>query len=137
MRDERDRVLRLSQIVEKDKITGKITKISEETDDEKLITVEQLIENRTEEILKNVWNEFDVRMYTKSSSRMVFFEANKEQARLLAEKEIEEQLHAKEEKELDLKTKNDIYDRLVDTNRKQYSKLLILEQKELQNQKFG
>lgn len=56
---------------------------------ELLPTEEQMIDKRTEEILKNVWIEYDTRMFTKSTPKSDFFDANREAARVLAIKEIE------------------------------------------------
>lgn len=52
-------------------------------------TYEMKISNRTEEILKSVFIEYDTRMYTKSTSRNLFYESNREMARGLAVKEYE------------------------------------------------
>ena len=58
-------------------------------------TDDQLIQKRSEEILKNVWKELDTRMYTKSTSKRVFFEQNKGMAFELAKKELEEEKSSK------------------------------------------
>jgi len=51
------------------------------TDEEKIVA-------RTDEILKNVWREFETRMYAKSTSKGEFYDSNRATARELAEKEV-------------------------------------------------
>jgi len=98
-------------------------------------TVREAIVKRTEEILNDVWKEYDTRMYTKSSSKFSFFETNRDKARVLAEKEIEEELKIQEQKLEELKFRTELSEKLVDVNRKQYSKLIALERKEMLEQK--
>lgn len=99
-----------------------------ETDEEKIV-------KRTDEILQSVWREFQTRMYTKSTSKLTFFESNRAMARGLAEKEFEEERKSElEAARLEMERKS-VLDRIVDSNRKQYSKLLAFERKEMQNQK--
>jgi hypothetical protein len=66
-------------------------------DDENSIveTYEMKIANRTAEILKDVFIEYDTRMFTKSTSRALFYETNREKARALAIKEYEEEMESK------------------------------------------
>jgi hypothetical protein len=54
------------------------------------LSEEDKIKGRTEDILKNVWREFETRLYSKSTSKVEFFDANREKARTLAEKEFGE-----------------------------------------------
>jgi len=63
--------------------------MDEESDDEEE-TDELRIKIRSQEILKSVWREYDTRMYTKSTSKLEFFDTNKEKALALATKEIQE-----------------------------------------------
>jgi len=53
-------------------------------------TDEQKISKRSEEILKGVWKEFEARMYSKTTSKSEFYDTNRQMARDLAEKELEE-----------------------------------------------
>lgn len=98
-------------------------------------SAEDKLKKRTDEILKNVWREMESRLYSKSTTKEEFFDANREKAKMLAEKEVEERrirvLQSLEEK----RSKEELLDRLVDVNRKQYAKLMALERKELENQK--
>lgn len=90
---EHEKMMKLSTVVE----------ASQSIDDKEGYepeTVEQMIKRRADEIIKNVWIEYDTRMYTKSSSKLEFYEANIEKARELAEKEVEEQLLLQKKKEV-------------------------------------
>lgn len=62
----------------------------EEQDAIEELTAEDKIQRRTQAILRNVWREFETRLYSKSTSKEEFLEANKERARALAEKEYSE-----------------------------------------------
>jgi len=97
-------------------------------------TYEMKIANRTEEILKSVWIEYDTRMFTKSTSRAMFYESNREQARALAVKEYEEEEAKKSLIKVDNKAELEVIERITDSNRQQYAKLLALERKEMVNQ---
>ena len=68
--------------------------MDEESDDEEE-TDELRIKIRSQEILKSVWREYDTRMYTKSTSKLEFFDTNKEKALALATKEIQEENEAR------------------------------------------
>ena len=61
-----------------------------------MVTEEQRIVFRTEAILRNVWMEYDARMFTKQTTKMEFFGANQEKARALAIAEIEEEKKVKQ-----------------------------------------
>lgn len=111
------------------------TKSPYDEEEEIIETRDTLINRRSEEILKNVWAEYDTRMYTKFSSKVEFFEANKEQAIELATKEIDEEIRLTKEREKDALERKDIIERLVDVNRQQYAKLLKLERQEMQRQR--
>ena len=69
--------------------TARNVDFDEEMEDEE--TDELRIKIRSQEILANVWREYDTRMYTKSTSKNDFFEVNKERALALATKEIAEE----------------------------------------------
>lgn len=102
---------------------------------EEALSEEALIAKRTEEILQAVWIEIDTRMYAKSTTKTEFFDANRVMARGLAEKEFEEEKAKKELMKDDEARRLEVLERLADVNRKQYSKLLAFERKEMQNQK--
>jgi len=102
---------------------------------EEALSEEALISKRTEEILQSVWVEIDTRMYAKSTTKTEFFDANRIMARGLAEKEFEEEKAKKELMKDDEARRLEVLERLADVNRKQYSKLLAFERKEMQNQK--
>jgi hypothetical protein len=102
---------------------------------EEALSEEALISKRTEEILQSVWVEIDTRMYAKSTTKTEFFDANRIMARGLAEKEFEEEKVKKELMKDDDARRSEVLERLADVNRKQYSKLLAFERKEMQNQK--
>jgi len=109
-------------------------------DEEKEDVIEALSEEasiakRTEEILQSVWIEIDTRMYAKSTTKTEFFDANREMAKGLALKEFEEEKAKKALLQDDEARRKEVLDRLADVNRKQYSKLLAFERKEMQNQK--
>ena len=106
-------------------------------DDETIIveTDQMKISKRTDEILQSVWREFQTRMYTKSTSKSVFFESNKEMARELAQKEFDERKQTSETELMEEKQKQEILDKIVDANRRQYAKLSSFERKEMQSQK--
>jgi hypothetical protein len=74
-------------------------------------------------------------MYAKSTTKTEFFDANRVMARGLAEKEFEEEKAKKELMKDDESRRLEVLERLADVNRKQYSKLLAFERKEMQNQK--
>lgn len=98
-------------------------------------TLEEQIARRTEDILRGVWREMESRLYSKSTTKQEFFDANREKARALAEKEFDEQRSRRLEVLQEKRSKQELLDKLVEANRKQYSKLIALERKELQNQK--
>ena len=114
-----------------------LAKAEDDADDEYKITEteEQKLAKRTEEILQNVWKEYQVRMYAKSTSKMVFFDSNRPMAKELAEKEFMELSSKSSDFAKEDSERQAVLDRIVDSNRKQYSKLLALEKKELQSQK--
>lgn len=99
------------------------------------VSVEDKVQKRTQDILRNVWREFETRLYSKSTSREEFFDANRDKARALAEKEFDEERVKRRQQLEEKRSRQELLDRLVDVNRKQYSKLLALERKELQSQK--
>lgn len=98
-------------------------------------TIEQRLERRCQEILQNVWKEYDVRMYTKSTSKREFFEMNHERAFALARKELEDEREEKRRVVAEKRTKDELLDTFIDANRKQMAKLESLERKEMANQK--
>lgn len=109
--------------------------INPDNEDDFEETYEQIIANKTEAILKSVFAAYYARMYTKSTSKQVFFETNREKARGLAIKEYEEELAKAKAEEAESKSRADIMNVYNDANRQQYSKLLSLERKEMLNQK--
>lgn len=118
-------------------VNQSIMKTMEDSDDETRIiqTDEEKINIRTEEILQSVWRELQTRMYVKSTSKSDFFTNNRQMAFDLALREANDR-----QEKLTLITENEserqiALDNIVDSNRKQYSKLLAFEAKELQNQK--
>eukprot|EP01036_Dinobryon_divergens_P027893 gene27893-36747_t len=132
-RDEEEK-LRLQQEIEKGPVSlSKDVDFDEEGDEEE--TDELRIKIRTQEILTNVWREYDTRMYTKSTSKNDFFETNKERAMALATKEIMEENEQRKQKAIEKDLELKMADTLLDVNRVQYSKLLALERKEILNQK--
>merc|ERR1711871_703068 len=106
----------------------------EDDENEGRLSDAERIKERSEEILRQVYAEFEARLYAKTTSRTEFFESNREQAIELATKELEEE-RMNSESEEEKAAKQLLVDRLVDVNRKQYSKLLALERKEMSNQK--
>ena len=98
-------------------------------------TLEERIVRRTDDILRGVWREMESRLYSKSTTKQEFFDANREKARALAEKEFDEERSRRLEILQEKRSKQVLLDKLVEANRKQYSKLIALERKELQNQK--
>ena len=98
------------------------------------LTPEARVDKRTTEILRSVWREMETRLYSKSTSREEFFDANKVKARTLAEREVEESRVKRRQALEDKRSRQVLLDKLVDVNRKQYSKLLALERRELQSQ---
>ena len=64
-----------------------------------------------------------------------FFDQNRKMALELAQKEYDEELALTQETDADKAATQRMMDQLVEINRKQYSKLLSLERKEMQNQK--
>jgi hypothetical protein len=67
---------------------GNSVSFDEEGEEVDEVTEEMLIKIRTQEILANVWREYDTRMYTKSTTKAEFFDTNKATATELATKEI-------------------------------------------------
>lgn len=106
----------------------------EDDDSEGKLTDAQRISERSEEILRQVYSEFEARLYAKTTSRTEFFESNRQMAIDLATEELAME-KAKTESDEEKQAKQLMVDRLVDVNRKQYSKLLGLERKEMENQK--
>jgi len=98
-------------------------------------TVDQRIERRTLEILQEVWREYDVRMYTRSTSKKEFFDMNREKAVLLANQELAEEKEKKRVELEDKRSRGVLLDKFVDMNRRQMAKLQALERKEIQSQK--
>lgn len=107
----------------------------DEEQDEPEITDEEKINIRVKEILQNVWVEMDARMYAKSTSKREFFDANREKAITLAKKELEDEKVQKKENLEEKRASQNMLAQMVEVNRKQYSKLLALERKEMENQK--
>jgi len=66
--------------------------INPDNEDELELTYDEVIANRTDAILKTVFAAYEARMFTKSTSRGLFYEFNKDKARDLAIKEYEEEL---------------------------------------------
>lgn len=101
MQIQREKMSNLSRVVDRDYRAGS-SSVAVDMDIEEVeeITFEKQVKMRAEEILRIVWNEYDMRMFTKSSSKLEFYEANYEMAKDLAEKEIEAELKRKEEKEV-------------------------------------
>lgn len=108
----------------------------DEEQDEPEITDEEKINTRVKEILQNVWVELDARMYAKSTSKREFFDANREKAVALAKQELEDEKAKKKEHVEAKRAKQNMLAQMVEVNRKQYSKLLALERKEMANQKI-
>jgi len=100
------------------------------------ITDEEKLNERAKEILQNVWMEIDARMYAKSTSKREFFDANREMALALAKKELEDEKIRKKEHVEAKRAKENMLAQMVEVNRKQYSKLLALERKEMENQRI-
>eukprot|EP01041_Mallomonas_annulata_P000183 gene183-314_t len=98
-------------------------------------TEEKRIERRTLEILQSVWKEYDVRMYTKSTSKKEFFDMNRDQAEIFAKEELVQEKKKRREILEEKRSKNQLLDKFVDVNRKQLAKLQALERKEMQSQK--
>jgi hypothetical protein len=109
----------------------------DEEQDEPEITDEEKINTRVKEILQNVWVELDARMYAKSTSKREFFDANREKAITLAKKELEDEKVQKKENLEEKRASQNMLAQMVEVNRKQYSKLLALERKEMANQKIS
>jgi hypothetical protein len=107
----------------------------EEEEEEEGPTYEEKLEVRTKEILQNVWVEFDARMYARSTSKLEFFNKNREKACALATAEFEAERSRRSEAMAAKREKQGMLAKMVDVNRKQYSKLLALERKEMANQK--
>lgn len=72
----------------------------EEDDEVKAETVDQKLQKRANQILKNVWIEYDTRMYAKSTSKGDFFDQNRQMAMDLARKEYDEEQSKLQEKEV-------------------------------------
>ena len=98
-------------------------------------TYQERIKTRTEEILQNVWKEYNVRMYTKSTSKSEFFDNNRRKAITLALSEFADEKAARKSTVESKQAQQRMLTLLADVNRKQYSKLLALERKEMANQK--
>ena len=124
----------LSQTAE-DWGAASITPIWDEEEEEEGPTYEEKLEVRTKEILQNVWVEYDARMYAKSTSKLEFFNKNREKAGALATAEFEAERARRSEAVAAKRDKQSMLAKMVDVNRKQYSKLLALERKEMANQK--
>jgi hypothetical protein len=112
-----------------------ITPTWDDDEEEKGPTYEEKLEVRTKEILQNVWVEFDARMYARSTSKLEFFNKNREKACALAKAEFEAERSRRSEAVATKREKQSMLAKMVDVNRKQYSKLLALERKEMANQK--
>ena len=112
-----------------------ITPLWDEEEEETGPTVEEKLEKRTNEILQNVWVEYDARMYAKSTSKLEFFGKNRERALALAKQEFEDEAARRRAAISAKRAKQSMLAKMVDVNRKQYSKLLALERKEMANQK--
>lgn len=108
----------------------------DEEDEDEGPTDEEKIETRSQEILLNVWREYDSRMYAKSTTKNDFFMSNTEKAMELARVEIEGEKQTAAEEEKEKEANKRMMDKIDDINRRQYSKLLSLERKEMQNQKM-
>eukprot|EP01038_Epipyxis_sp_PR26KG_P012491 gene12491-16757_t len=104
-------------------------------DEEVLFSDEELLMTRTKEILQSVWIEYDMRMFTKSTSKKEFFANNMEKAKELATQELQVKKEKDVQIQLEKQAQELMIDRVTDVARKQYSKLLSLEKKEMQNQK--
>ncbi len=132
-----EEALELQNELELNKHNSVIISEIESNDDETTIveTDEMKISKRTDEILQSVWREFQTRMYAKSTSKSVFFESNKEMARELAQNEFDEKKQNLNTDLMEEKQKQEVLDKIVDANRRQYAKLLSLERKEMQSQK--
>jgi len=107
----------------------------EEEDEVKEVTDEEKVKARAEEILKAVWQEYDTRMYAKSTAKGDFYDQNRPMAIELATKELDEEKARKQETEEEKAAQQRLMDQVVEVSRKQYAKLLTLERKEMQNQK--
>mmetsp|Transcript_27785 Transcript_27785/g.46674 ORF Transcript_27785/g.46674 Transcript_27785/m.46674 type:complete len:629 (+) Transcript_27785:86-1972(+) len=97
-------------------------------------TEEKVLSIRAHEILEGIWQELDARMYSKSTSKNEFFESNMERARGLAEKELAVEKEEKQQQGLEKQANQLMVDKLMEVERKQYSKLLALERREMQTQ---
>jgi hypothetical protein len=107
----------------------------EEEDEVKEVTDEEKVKARADEILKAVWQEYDTRMYAKSTAKGDFYDQNRPMAIELATKELDEEKARKQETEEEKAAQQRLMDQVVEVSRKQYAKLLTLERKEMQNQK--
>jgi len=87
---------------------------------------ERFVEHRTMEILETVWKEFDGTLKTEKS---VFFDENKEMAVSLAENEMVDKLDERLEFQEEVDARKTVVNQIIDTNRRQYTKLLKAEQK--------
>eukprot|EP01039_Chlorochromonas_danica_P001791 gene1789-1957_t len=110
------------------------TAIDFDADSDSELSEEDLVRQRGEEILHNIWREYNVRMYTKSTSKQFFFDKNREQAHALAAKEIAEERAQKAARDLEKEATKVAIDKIVDVQERQYSKLLALERKEMASQ---
>jgi len=118
-----------------DKQLGSQAVDMDEESEEEEETDELRIKIRSQEILASVWREYDTRMYTKSTSKLEFFDTNKEKALALATKEIQEENEARRLKAIEKDEELRVASAVLDVPRMQYGKLLVLERKEMQNQK--
>jgi len=109
--------------------------INFDRDIEEEVTEEMLIVARKEEILKTVWLEMSNRMYTKSTSKMTFWDLNSDRALALATKEVQESNQIQKTKELEATAAALLFDKLADIERKQYAKLYSLEKREMATQR--
>jgi hypothetical protein len=98
-------------------------------------TYEQKLERRTTEILKGVWADYNARMLVKKTTKDSFMRANRGRATALAEQELADSVAKQLADDESQKERERVMERMIDTNRKQFGKLLALEKKELQNQK--
>lgn len=118
-----------------DKRLGSQAVDMDEENEEEEETDELRIRIRSQEILASVWREYDTRMYTKSTSKLEFFDTNKDRALALATKEIQEENEVRRLQAIEKDEALRVANAVLDVPRMQYGKLLTLERKEMQNQK--
>ena len=99
------------------------------------LTAEQKLEERTNQILAQVYAEYEARLYAKSTSRTDFFDQNKAMATDLAKEEVAAAAAKLAVSDEEKEAQQVMLSRLMDVNRKQYSKLLQLERIEMAHQK--